>query len=128
MIGVREVGHVLLARFCLIRSARARRRPGGTRTADAGPAAVVLVVGGDVADRGVQPVVLYSPRIAGELGVEGGGVGDAGEVRPVALQMAEEALDVRLVGRGAGPAVVLGDRHQRHELPGVGRGHLGPVV
>jgi hypothetical protein len=23
---------------------------------------------------------------------------------------------VRLVGRGAGPAVVLGDRHQRHEL------------
>jgi hypothetical protein len=53
---------------------------------------------------------------------------DAGEVRPVALQVAEEALDVRLVGRGAGPAVVLGDRHQRHELASVGGGRLGAVV
>jgi len=44
------------------------------------------------------------------------------------VQMAEEALDVRLIGRGAGPAVMLGDRHQRHELTGVDRGHLRPVV
>ena len=33
-----------------------------------------------------------------------------------------------LVGRRAWPSVVLGDRHQRHELPGVGGGHLRAVV
>jgi hypothetical protein len=36
----------------------------------------------------------------------------------------KNALDVRLVGGGAGPAVVLGDRHQRHEPAGVTGGHL----
>jgi len=56
------------------------------------------------------------------------GIGDLGQVRPVALEVAEEALHVRLIGRGAGPAVVLGDRHQGHERAGVGRGHLGAVV
>jgi len=29
-----------------------------------------------------------------------------------------------LIGRGAGPAVVLADRRQRHELAGIDRGHL----
>jgi hypothetical protein len=68
------------------------------------------------------------PADACELGIESGGVGDAGEVWPVALEVAEEALDVRLVCRSAGPAVMLSDRHQRHEPAGVGRGHLRPVV
>lgn len=53
---------------------------------------------------------------------------DPGELCVEDLEVAEEALDVRLVGRGAGPAVVLGDRHQRHELAGVVGGHLGAVV
>jgi hypothetical protein len=70
--------------------------PGGASPADGWPPAVVLVVGGDVADRGVQsPGVVVGPDPS-ELAVEDGRVGDAGEVRPVALQMAEEALDVRL--------------------------------
>ena len=72
--------------------------------------------------------MLYSRRMRAKLCVERGRVADLDQVRPVALQVAEERLDVRLVGRGAGPAVVLGDRHQRHELAGVDRGHLRPVV
>ena len=84
---------------------------GDARAADAGTAAVMLVIGGDVPDRGVQPDGVVLAADPGELGIEGGRVGDAsGQVRPVALQMAEERLDVRLVGRGAGPTVVLGDR------------------
>jgi hypothetical protein len=45
----------------------------------------MLVVGGDVADRGVQPdrVVLASDPV--KLGIERGRVADLGEVRPVAL-------------------------------------------
>ena len=89
----------------------------------------MLVLRGDIADAGVEQadgVVLAAD--AGELCVERAGVGDRQQVRPVALQVAEERLNVRLVGRGAGPAVVLGDRHQRHELAGVDRGHLGAVV
>jgi hypothetical protein len=44
------------------------------------------------------------------------------------VQVAEERFDVRLIGRRSGPTVVLGDRHQRHELAGVDRGHLRAVV
>ena len=96
-IGVREPGHVLLARFCVIRSARARRSR-GAGAPDPGTAAVVLVVGGDVADRGVQASRCCSRCGPGELSIEGARVGESGEVGPVALQVAEEALDVRLVG------------------------------
>ena len=71
--------------------------PGDAVAADRRPAAVMLIVGGDVADRGVQANGVVLGPDAGELGVERGGVGDAGQVRPVALQMGEEALDVRLV-------------------------------
>lgn len=69
---------------------------GGAGAADLGAAAVVLVGGRDVADRGVQPHGVVVAADAGELCVERAGVGDAGEVRPVALEVAEEALDVRL--------------------------------
>ena len=71
----------------------------GPRPTDSGSAAVVLVVGGDVADRCVQPDAVVLTADAVKLGVEGGRVGESGEVRPVALEVAEEALDVRLVSR-----------------------------
>ena len=72
--------------------------------------------------------MLYSVRIRASSASSAAGSVIAGEVRPVALQVAEERFDVRLIGRGPGPAVMLGDRHQRHELAGVDRGHLRPVV
>jgi len=76
----------------------------------------------------VQPDRVVVAADAGELGVERGRVGDPSEVRPVALQVREEALDVRLVGRSAGAAVMLRDRHQSHELTGIDGFHLRPVV
>ena len=102
--------------------------PRGACAADAGAAAVMLVIGGDVPDRGVQASGVVVAADPGELRVEDGRVGDPDKVRLVALEVAEEALDVRLVSRGAGPAVMLSDRHQRHELPGVQCGHLRSVV
>ena len=59
--------------------------PGEPGAADAGPAAVVLVVGCDVPDRGVQPDRVVVALDAGELGVERGRIADLGQVRPVAL-------------------------------------------
>ena len=50
------------------------------------------------------------------------------EVRPFVLDVPEQALDVRLVGRRAGAAVVGGDRVQGHELAGRAGGHLRAVV
>jgi hypothetical protein len=43
------------------------------------------------------------------------------QVGPLALDVTEEGLDPRLIGRRMRAAVVLGDRHQRHE----GAGGLG---
>jgi len=58
----------------------------------------------------VQPDRVVLALDAGELGVERGRIADLCQVRPVTFQMAEERLDVRLVGGSAGPAMVLGDR------------------
>jgi len=44
------------------------------------------------------------------------------------LDMAEQRLDPRLVGRRARPAEVLVDRAQRHELAGGSGGHLRAVI
>ena len=76
MVGVLEGAHVLLARLCLIRSLAGALQAGGTGSADAGPAAVMLIIGGDVADRGVQPggVVLGADPV--KLGVQRGRVAD----------------------------------------------------
>ncbi len=72
--------------------------PSDTGSADRRAAAVVLVVGRHVADAGVQSDrVPFGPH-AGQLGVENGRVADLGQVRPVGLEVAEEAFDVRLVG------------------------------
>ena len=50
-------------------------------------------------DRGVQPDRVVVATDAGVLGIEHDRIGDGGEVRPVAFEVAEEALDVRLVSR-----------------------------
>src|ERR1039458_9107537 len=96
-------GSILLDPLCL----RATH-PGDAGAPDPRPAAVVLVIGGDVADAGMEADGVVLGADAGELGVKRGRVGDGGQVWPVALEVAEERFDVRLVGRGAGPAVMLG--------------------
>src|SRR5450755_739504 len=67
--------------------------PGGAGAADLGSASVMLVLGGDVPNRGVQAGRVVLGPDAGELGVERGGVGDRDQVRPVAFEVAEERLD-----------------------------------
>ena len=96
--------------------------------ADLFSSSLVFVVGCDVADRFVQPHRVVLDPDAGELGFEHDGIGDVFEVGPLALDVTEEGLDPRLVGRGVGAPVVLGDGEERHERPGVVRGHLGAVV
>src|SRR5688572_3875926 len=89
-----------------------------------GAAAAVLVVGGDIADAGVQPdgVVVGADHL--QFSAELVGVTDLVEMGPLALDVAEEALDRGLVGGSVGAAEVLDDRAQRQELPGRPRGHL----
>jgi hypothetical protein len=96
--------------------------------ADLGAAAGVLIVGGDVADAGVQPdgVVVGADHL--QFGAQLVGVADVFQMGPLALDAAEEALDRGLVGRGVRPAEVLDDRAQRQELAGRPGGHLGAVV
>jgi hypothetical protein len=52
-----------------------------------------------------------------ELALEVARVGEPREVGPVVLEVPEEALDRRLVGRDAGPAEVGGDGVQGHADP-----------
>ena len=54
---------------------------------------MVLVLGGDVPDRGVEAERVVLGPDSGQLGIERSRVGDAGQVRPVALQVAEERFD-----------------------------------
>ena len=68
------------------------------------------------------------PAADDELGTQHGRVLDRQQVGMFDLEVAEEALDPGLIGRGSGPAEVLSDRGQRHELPGRARGHLRTVV
>ena len=72
--------------------------------ADGVSAAVVFVVGGDVADAGVQPDGVVLDPDAVEFGGKVAGVTDLLQVRPVAFDMPEQRLDPGLVGRGAGAA------------------------
>ena len=55
--------------------------------------ALVLVVGGDVADRGVQSDGVVLDLHAVELGVELAGVADLPQVRPTALGVPEQRLN-----------------------------------
>ena len=69
----------------------------------------VLVVGGDVADGGVQAGLVVVAAGALELGVERGRVADRFEVGVLGFEVPEEALDPGLVCGGAGTSVALGD-------------------
>src|SRR3954451_10257162 len=102
--------------------------PGAAGGADRGPAAFVLVAGGHVADACVQALGVVLMAYAGQLGAQDGGVADLVQVRPVGLDVAEQALDPGLVGGGAGAAEVLRDRPHRENLPRAAAGHLRPVV
>ena len=75
-------GSILLDSLCL----RATH-PGDAGAPDARPAAVVLVIGGDAADAGVEADGVVLGADAGELGVERGRVADLDQVPPVALQV-----------------------------------------
>ena len=70
------------------------------------------------------------PELAGDgqFGAQGGGVLDGEQVRVFGLEVGVEALDPGLIGRRSGPSEVLGDRAQRHELPGGSRRHLRAVI
>lgn len=63
-----------------------------------------------------------------QLGTKDVRVCDLVDVGMFGFEVTEEAFDPRLVGRGAGPAEMLGDGAQRHELPGRPGGHLRPIV
>jgi hypothetical protein len=62
----------------------------------------VFVVGGDVADAGVQPDRVVVLADDGELGAQGGRVGDREQVRVLGLEVPVEGLDPGLVGRLSG--------------------------
>jgi hypothetical protein len=70
--------------------------------ADRRSAAGVLVVGGDVGDAGVQAHAVVAGADGGQLAVQIAGIGELAEVAPFVLEVPEEALDRRLVGRYAG--------------------------
>ena len=72
----------------------------GAGCADGVAAAVVFVVGGDVADRFVQPDAVVVDPDAFEFGGEHGRVGDRRQVWVLAFDVAPQRLDPRLVGRG----------------------------
>jgi hypothetical protein len=92
--------------------------PGLAVFADGFTSSLVFVVGGDVADPLMEPDAVVVGSGDGEFGTQGGGVADREQVRVLGLDVAVEAFDPGLVGRGAGPAEVLGDRAQRQELAG----------
>lgn len=95
--------------------------PCGFESADASPpdrgsSPFMLIVWCHVADPRVQPnpVVLSSDAV--KLRFKNDRVADVEQMRPLDLHVAEEALDVRLVGRSSRPAVILPDGEQRHVL------------
>src|SRR5512132_2151930 len=77
-------------------------QPGLAGLADGLATASVLVVGGDVSDPGVQPHGVVVGTDHRELRAQGGGVADGEQVRVLGLDVTEQRLDPRLVGRGAG--------------------------
>ena len=77
---------------------------------------------------GVQAHAVVAAAHRGQLAFKAAGIGEPRQVRPLVLEVAEEALDGRLVGRDAGASEVRGDRVQRHELGRRARRHLGAVV
>ena len=89
---------------------------------------MVLVVGGDVADPGVQPHGVVVLPHDGQLCPQNGWGTDREQVRVLGLEVPVQAFDPGLVGRGTGPAEVLGDRAHCQEFPRGPGCHLGAVV
>ena len=88
----------------------------------------VLVVGGDVADAGVEADGVVVAACSAQFGVEHRGVADAFEVGPFGFGVPEQRFDPGLVGGGAGPSEALGDGEAGEDLACDLRGHLGAVV
>ena len=111
-----------------MRAALAARMPAARARRIAGPRPWCSSSGVMYPIAACRRTVLYSAWMRASSLSSAAGSRDAGEMRPVAFQMAEETLDVRLIRGRSGPAVMLGDRHQRQELAGVDRGHLRSVI
>ena len=79
--------------------------------------AVVLLVGGDVADGGVEPDLVVVELADVEFGSEDIDVLNLFEVGVLVFEVSEQRFDPRLIGWRAGPAVVGREPAQRHELP-----------
>src|ERR687891_832586 len=94
-----------------------RDQPVAAGLADALTASVVLVVGGDVADPGVQPHRVVLQPGAVEFAFELCGVFDLLQVWPLTLDVPEQGLDPGLVLRRVRAAELLGDRDAGQELP-----------
>jgi hypothetical protein len=95
--------------------------------ADGLASSFVFVVGGDVADRGMQPDRVVLGADPGEFGVEFAGVGDPLQVRVLSFHVPEQRLDPGLIGGGMRAPEALGDVTAGEELPrGVGP-HLRTV-
>ena len=58
------------------------------------PAPVVLVVGGDVADAGVQPDAVVLGAHSGQLGFELARIANRLQVRPLGLDVPEQGLSL----------------------------------
>jgi hypothetical protein len=70
--------------------------------ADGFASSLVFVVGGDVADAGVQAATVVVLAGVGEFGAQRGRVADGEQVRVLGLDLPVEAFDPGLVDRGAG--------------------------
>src|SRR5438046_10533925 len=90
--------------------------------ADRRPATLVLVVGGDIADPGVQPHPVVALPHQGALGAHGRRVADRVQMRPFGLDVPERRLDPGPAGRGAPTAERRMGRAEPAEPPGAAAG------
>ena len=86
---------------------------GGT---DGGSLSLVFLVGGAVADTGVEPDGVVVGSLDVELGTENVDVFDQLEVGVFGFEVTEERLDPCLICWGGWPAVMGGEPTQSHEL------------
>ena len=77
--------------------------------ADRFSSSLVLVVWSHISHALVQPDGVVVAADHGELGTQGRRVGDREQVGVLDLDVSVQGLDPGLVGRGAGPAEMLGD-------------------
>ena len=96
--------------------------------ADGVSSSFVFVVGADVADAFVEPCPVVVRPADRQLTTQRGRIADREQVRVLGLEVSVEALDPRLVLGNPGPAEVLSDGAQGHELAGGVRAHLWSVV